>query len=176
MTGAAHHMHAYGRRRQTAGLEGTVHFAGETKAMEGSLMDKAQEYDRALRQSQFVASARRRGVGMNGSVLAGSTQGPSASSVFGGFSTAQSAVLGDSQGSVRLENTARATGAESEGNTPMEELELDGGVGGSYVDGGKRSRPDGDGEEEEEDGMEDGGVLGLLAQIYGRKEGAAGVL
>jgi len=50
----------------------------------------------------------------------------------------------------------------------------DGGVrsnlGESYVDGAHRfggiNR-----EEEEEDGVEDGGVLGLLAQIYGRRDG-----
>ncbi|RDB21088.1 Autophagy-related protein 9 [Hypsizygus marmoreus] len=174
---AAHNMHMFGRRRQGAPLEGTVHFASEPKT-EGSLADKAQEYDRALRQSQFMATSRRRGVG--GSVMSASAlgAGPSESSVFGRFSTAQTAVLGDSQGSIQVDATARASGTEH--SITPEDLEPDGGVGSglgeSYVDGAKRSRPYGDIDEEDEDGLQDGGVLGLLAQIYGRKEGAAGVL
>jgi autophagy-related protein 9 len=55
-----------------------------------------------------------------------------------------------------------------------ENIVLDKGVGStlgeSYVDGahhyGGINR-----EEEEEDGVEDDGVLGLLAQIYGRRDG-----
>jgi len=49
------------------------------------------------------------------------------------------------------------------------------GLGESYVDGTKRFGGGGR-EEEEEEGLEDGGVLGLLAQIYGRREGPAVVL
>ena len=103
--------------------------------------------------------------------------GPSGSSTFGGMSSAQTAVLGDSQGSVVPANTGRTSGTES-GIRP-EDLEPDGGVGSglgeSYVDGAKRPRTF-DGEEEDEEGLRDGGVLSLLAQIYGRREGAPGVL
>jgi autophagy-related protein 9 len=49
-------------------------------------------------------------------------------------------------------------------------------LGESYVDGAKRSRPYGDGEEDDEDGLQDGGVLSLLAQIYGRAEGTTKVI
>lgn len=93
------------------------------------------------------------------------------------MSTAQTAVLGDSQGSVVPADTGRTSGAES--GIPPEDLEPDGGVGSglgeSYVDGAKRQRVF-DGEEEDEEGLRDGGVLSLLAQIYGRREGAPGVL
>jgi len=177
--GAAHHMNAYSRRRHGAGLDGTMHFATSEPQAEGSLADKAQEYDRALRQSQYAATMRRR---PGGSVLGASalgTGGPSASSMFGGISMAQTAVLGDSHGSVHAEIAGRASAVQP-GIIHPEDLEPDGGVGSSlgesYVDGARRSRTYGEGEDEEED-LQDGGVLGLLAQIYGRKEGgAAGVL
>ena len=172
-------MHAFGRRRQSAGLDPTVHFAEKSaKLPEESLTEKAQEYDRALRQSQIGANARRR-TGMGASAMVNTATGPSASSIFGGLSTAQSAVLGDSQGSVQVDLGART--AQPGSGLLVEDLESDSlvagsGLGGPYVDGTKRSQ--GNGEEEEEDGLQDGGVLGLLAQIYGRKEGggAGGVL
>lgn len=174
--GIATHMHAFGRRRAAANLDATVHFASETKG-EGSITDKAQAYDRALRQSQYAAT-RRRGPGGSAMGMSALGPGPSSSSIFGGYSTAQTAVLGDSQGSVHKSQSpppaARNSGMET--SIPAEELELDGGLGESYVDGGKRSKPYGDGDADEEDGLMDGGVLGLLAQIYGRKDGAAGVL
>ncbi|GLB34769.1 putative involved in autophagy and cytoplasm to vacuole transport (Cvt) vesicle formation [Lyophyllum shimeji] len=181
--GAAHHMHAYGRRRHALGPEGTVHFATaepRPHQPDGSLAEKAQEYDRALRQSQYAAGVRRRGPG--GSILSASVLGtgaPSASSMFGGVSTAQTAVLGDSHGSVLTETAGRAPAVQSSTIQP-EDLDPDGGVGSglgeSYVDGARRSRTYGEGDDEEEE-LQDGGVLGLLAQIYGRKEGgAAGVL
>ncbi len=47
------------------------------------------------------------------------------------------------------------------------------GLGGSYIDGAGRFVRK---EEEEEEGMEDGGVLGLLAQIYGRRDGPVQVM
>jgi autophagy-related protein 9 len=60
-----------------------------------------------------------------------------------------------------------------------EDISADGGVGSSlgesYVDGGRQAVAR-DAEAEEEDGLEDGGVLGLLAQIYGRREGPARVI
>lgn len=184
---ASHHPHMFGRRRQSAitNLEGTVHFAApEQPRVEGTLADKAQEYDRALRQSQYAAATRRRAPG--GSVLGMSTLsvGPSSSSIFGGVAMAQTAILGDSQGSIRvstgLKGAGRTSGVEGgETRIPLEDLAPDGGVGSglgeSYVDGGKRVMAYG-GEEEEDDGLEDVGVLGLLAQIYGRREGAGAVI
>jgi autophagy-related protein 9 len=172
--GIATHMHAFGRRRPAAGLDATVHFAGEPKG-EGSLTDKAQAYDRALRQSQYAATSRRRGPGGSAMGMSALGPGPSSSSIFGGYSMAHTAVLGDSQGSVQV--APPATWTENKGpSASAEDLELDGGLGESYVDGGKRSKPYDDGDADEEDGLQDGGVLSLLAQIYGRKDGAAGVL
>ncbi|KAJ7510163.1 putative transmembrane protein [Mycena galericulata] len=146
----------------------------------GGLGERAQEYDRALRQSQHAAT-RRAGRALGGSVLGMSTlamPGPGASSVFhGGLETAQTAVLGDSQGSVPV---LRAPG-QGHGNNIMEEdISPDGGVGSglgeSYVDGGRQALARQAEGEEEGDGLEDGGVLGLLAQIYGRREGPARVI
>jgi len=152
------------RRRPSQNMEGTIHAERKPDAS-GNLQDRAHEYDRALKQSQVVA-ARRRG-GLGASVLGMSTlQQPqlSASSVFGGGAAmAQTAVLGDSQGSV-----FPLTRPLSTSDIPEEDLEGVGGsgLGGSYVDGAKRTKPIEIEEEEEEDGLEDGGVLGLLAQIY----------
>ncbi|KAG5636822.1 hypothetical protein H0H81_006738 [Sphagnurus paluster] len=179
--GATHHMHGYGRRRQFGlGFESTVHFAPAEPKPEGSLADKAQEYDRALRQSQFVASTRRRGPSASVMSASALNAAGAASSVFGGYATAQTAILGDSQGSVYPAAVGRTPSAQASGSgtIPLDDLEADGGVGSglgeSYVDGAKRSRTLL--VEEEEEDLQDGGVLGLLAQIYGRKEGAAAVL
>lgn len=137
---------------------------------EGMLADRAQEYDRALRQSRLLARRRGQASILGTSVLA---QAPSASSIFvgGGMSAAQTVVLGDSQGSVLPSANKQKPNVSQV--IPEEDLAADGGLvsglGESYVDGGKRSRPS-DAEEEEADGLEDGGVLGLLAQIYGNKE------
>ena len=101
--------------------------------------------------------------------------GGMASSVYTGPGMAQTAVLGDSQGSVMPQG--RSEGAH--GQIPDDDLAVDGGVAsgleGSYVDGARRARPYGDGQEEEEE-EEDGGVLGLLAQIYGGRQGPTRVL
>jgi len=151
-----------------------MHFAGASKA-EPSITDKAQIYDQTLRQSQHAVTSRRR-IPVGGSVLGMSAlaTGPSSSSIFGGMSTAQTAVLGDSQGSVLAADTGGISRAEL-----GEDMEPDGGVGSglgeSYVDGAKRPGAF-DGEEDDEDGLRDGGVLSLLAQIYGRTESAPAVL
>ncbi|KAJ7156996.1 putative transmembrane protein [Mycena crocata] len=154
-------------RRRPAGA--TPELAQSERNPDASLGERAQEYDRALKQSQHAATRRR---GMAGSVLGMSAiAGPSSSSIFGGLSTAQTAVLGDSQGSVQVERAD---------NIMQEDIAADGGVGSglgeSYVDGGKQALARGEIEGEEEDGLEDGGVLGLLAQIYGRREGPARVI
>lgn len=87
----------------------------------------------------------------------------------------QTAILGDSQGSV---GTAEASGVktpkpEMDNGVPMGDLAADGGVqsglGESYVDGTKRSRHIEE-VQENEDSIEDVGILGLLAQIYGKRD------
>ncbi|KAF9067555.1 autophagy protein Apg9-domain-containing protein [Rhodocollybia butyracea] len=194
---AAHPINSILRRRQmeSSGLSPfTAHPLSPpqlpvNRRTEGVLADKAQEYDRALRQSQ--TAARRRGPGgASASVMGMSTlnpsAGPSASSIFGPsvMAGAQTAVLGDSQGSIMMTmddvqhpSDANITGEsriEGIGGIPDDEVGPDGevgdGLGGSYVDGARRpARPMY--EEEEDEGLDDGGVLGLLAQIYGRREG-----
>ena len=159
-----------------AEMDSTVHM----HAPGAGLADKAREYDRALRASQSV---RRRGPGasMFGSVLHPAQLGQGVrpgdslmQSTMGNPAMAQTAVLGDSQGSVMPGAGAGAghAGNVAESVIPEEDLADDGGVGStlgeSYVDG-RRPRP-GVGQsqqEEEEEELEDGGVLGLLAQIYG---------
>ncbi|KAJ7087742.1 autophagy protein Apg9-domain-containing protein [Mycena epipterygia] len=170
---ASHYPHSILRRRPGTG--GPPELAQPERKADGALGDRAQEYDRALKQSQHAATRRR----VAGSVLGMSAiAGPSSSSIFGGLSTAQTAVLGDSQGSVHV---GRTSGAQGHGDNIMQEdISADGGVGSglgeSYVDGGRHALARGETEGEEEDGLEDGGVLGLLAQIYGRREGPARVI
>ncbi|KDQ60878.1 hypothetical protein JAAARDRAFT_151722 [Jaapia argillacea MUCL 33604] len=137
------------------------------------LAARAQEYDRALLQSQALAR-QRHGATLEGGSMLGE-QGPSSSSIFrsgvGGIAMAQTAVLGDSQGSVRAESHP-----PSPRGIPEADLAPDGGVGSglgeSYVDGAaKRTRSYGgvsQSQQEEEEEMEDGGIIGLLQQIYGR--------
>jgi autophagy-related protein 9 len=160
---------------------------------EMSLIDRTTPYmyDRALRQSQHAATTRRRHGGAgSGSVLASNNGrdagsllvpgGMMASSVYqsgvGGLAMAQTAVLGDSQGSVTLNSEGAGVAGRDEA-IPDEDLAPDGGVGSalgeSYVDGGKRAKTNTQqqGGDEEEDGLEDGGILGLLAQIYGGRGG-----
>lgn len=184
--GHAHqHSQSYLRRRPGTpggtGVEGgAVHF-DERKA-EVALADRAHEYDRALRQSQYAAATRRRQggsvLGVSGmgptNMMASTTAaaGPSAESIFG-LAMAQTAVLGDEEESVGATVGGRGAGEQSQvGAIPDDDIAPDGGVGsglgGSYVDGAKRGRPF-NGVEEEEEGLEDGGVLGLLAQIYGTR-------
>ncbi|EPQ57867.1 APG9-domain-containing protein [Gloeophyllum trabeum ATCC 11539] len=176
------------RRRQpwlgaSIALDATVHMSKDHKP---DLAARAQEYDRALLQSQALARQRHGSTVLAG---AGSTvdqgQGPSSSSIFrsgiAGMETAQTMVLGDSQGSRVLSPPVKETDDIHE-----EDLAPDGGVGsglgGSYVDGAvnaQRTRPYASGSQsqerqEEEDGLEDAGVLGLLAQIYGTRVAGPG--
>ncbi|KAH6918473.1 autophagy-type protein 9 [Coprinopsis sp. MPI-PUGE-AT-0042] len=167
-------------------LSATVHFAPDVH-------EKAQ-YERALKQSQHAALMRRKGYGLGNSIMTMSmlnATGPGdlgmASSVYhGGAAMARTAILGDSQGSIHLGpppsaipdmdgsgSKAGGSGATSknpEDSTSAVQNEV--GLGDSYVDGAKRPvRPyvsEGDDEEEE---LMDGGMMGLLAQIYGRRDG-----
>lgn len=125
--------------------------------------DKSPEVDRALRQSQ---TARRRG-----SLLTQSRPGVpvSPSTMFQssvGLGLAQTAVLGDSQGSTLSPPPPMQTST-----IPEEDFVDDGGVssplGESYADGRPKGPAISQSQQEEDDVLEDGGVLGLLAQIYG---------
>jgi len=157
-------------------MAGVVHFASDPP--------QESSADTALRESRLSTTAsRRRGLGgsvMGMSGMLGAGAGPAlAASVFGDLSTAPSAVLGDSQGSMKL--SATSTGVSRTSKDPKrlsEEIAADEGVvsglGESYVDGTKRYV--GKAAEEEEESLEDGGVLGLLAQIYGRRDGPAVVM
>ncbi|KAH9483933.1 Autophagy-related protein 9 [Psilocybe cubensis] len=144
--------------------------------------DRAHEYDQAMRHSRMAAAVRKRAgvgasmVGMSTMLGAGTVMGDGgvAASVFGAgeIASAPSVVLGDSRGSVQL--------AGGSGRIAQEDVAADGGVGSglgeSYVDGSSARRAAGKVEEEEDEGLEDGGVLGLLAQIYGRRDGGAVVM
>lgn len=117
-------------------------------------------------------------IGLSG-VLGGGTGPALAASVFPDLSTAPSAVLGDSQGSMKLSATSTGVSrTRKDHRRSSEEIVADDGVvsglGESYVDGANRYV--GKVAEEEEESLEDGGVLGLLAQIYGRRDGPAVVM
>jgi autophagy-related protein 9 len=95
---------------------------------------------------------------------------------------AQTAVLGDSHGSIDLAPPADDPMSHGDENIHGDDLASDGEVGSelgdSYVDG-KRLKTYTSPQDyvEEDEGMEDGGVLGLLAQIYGTKgQGPARVI
>jgi autophagy-related protein 9 len=161
-------------RRQHAAPSGSP--SGEHH--ESTLAERAQEYDRALKQSQYAA--RRRGFGAGSTFLGmsalgppvASGAGPSASSIFGAMAGAQTVVLGDSQGSV-MPVAGGAGGSKVPATViPDEEVGPDGVMEGdrSYVDGAAGKRPKPIEEDDEDEDMEDGGVLGLLAQIYARRD------
>lgn len=151
----------------------------EPAGHESSLQERAQEYDRALKQSQYAA--RRRGgstfLGMSSlHPHLGASLNPSASSIFGVGAMAAGArtvVLGDSQGSVHVPPAPSHTPA----SIPDEDLTADGLVDGSYIDGDtNRAHGSAQWEEEEDVGAlnEEGGVIGLLAQIYStRRDGTS---
>ena len=135
------------------------------------LNERANEYDRALKASQM---ARRRNIGTSALMQSRLGPGPSASSIFQSnaglnLNMAQTAVLGDSQGSTVPQHLHSQQPSESV--IPEEDLVSDGGVvsalGESYVDGKRPQISVSQSQKEEDEEMEDGGVLGLLAQIYG---------
>lgn len=151
-------------------MTGTILRLGERKQ---ELADRAQEYDRALRQSQHAAATRRRHPAGSASVMAGSGSGGASSSIWhsgvGGIGMAQTAVLGDSHGSEGLPPPP-PNDPLSQDEDLAEGADVGSELGDSYVDGkqAKVSASQHEGGDDEE-GLEDGGVLGLLAQIYGAK-------
>ncbi|KAI9065414.1 APG9-domain-containing protein [Trametes sanguinea] len=177
---SAAHPGTFSRRRllqrQLGGdMDSTVHGSPEKPRGGGS---SGADH---LRQSQNI---RRRGGGGGGigASIAGSmlhpaqlARGAMDSAMLMQQSTmgpgmAQTAVLGDSQGSVMPPPPGATNVAESV--IPEEDLAADGGVGStlgeSYVDGRRpRASVTQSQREDEDEELEDGGVLGLLAQIYG---------
>jgi autophagy-related protein 9 len=134
-------------------------------------VERAHEYDRALRQSQHAALRRKLQLGGGNFVAGGggitsSTIWQSAIGSNSAMGMAQTAILGDSQGSI----------APLPPPIRNEDRNLDGGVGSglgdSYVDGDTQGKKPYESQEEginDEEELEDGGVLGLLAQIYAAK-------
>ncbi|XP_006458033.1 hypothetical protein AGABI2DRAFT_183133 [Agaricus bisporus var. bisporus H97] len=151
----------------------SVYFGGQgEEAMGGiTLAEKAQEYDRALKQSQSMAAHKRKGSGT--SILLTSMYSAARAA-----DLAKTVVLEDSQVESLEKKEKKAEDkvvdvGEGDGMIGGSGL----GLGESYVDGARRTRTGyGDGQDGGQDGdgeelLEDGGVLGLLAQIYGRREG-----
>ena len=159
--------------------------------------DRTREYERALHESQTAAVRRRGGggsafgvgFGAAASVMLGQSTGTEYQ-----FGMAQSVSLGDSDGSVALadlrpplhppSSLAAGVPVPTSGSGELgsdSQGEVRSALGGSYVDGARR-HPRGGGvgarsmqEEEDEDGLgADGGVLGLLAQIYSGTSGGGG--
>jgi len=146
------------------------------------LVERSREYDRALKASQMVRSRFQ--------PPPARTTGDIQQSVTAGMDLAQTAILGDSEGTTTLPSKdkgkpdldPRPFEARDKGKVTTEggdgELGVGEGVSGlgeSYVDGAAK-RPKLLGlsqtqqQEEDEELLADGGVLGLLAQIYGRKD------
>ena len=142
------------------------------------LTEKSREYDRALKASQMVRS-RFHPPARN----AGDVQ----QSMVAGMDMAQTALLEDSEGAATLPSEdkekpdprpfetgdkGKAIAREGDGQEGLGERIS--GLGESYVDGTvKRPKLLGQSQtqqqEEDEELLADGGVLGLLAEIYGRK-------
>ncbi|KZT70066.1 APG9-domain-containing protein [Daedalea quercina L-15889] len=143
----------------------------------GQLQESPGGLDATLQDPRQSVLARRRG-GASTLMQSARTpgfggQGAGASTIFqsaAGLDMAQTVALGDSQGSI-MPPSARATQSTARDTIPEEELAADGGVGSglgeSYVDTRRRTSSSQVREDEEDEGMADGGVLGMLAQIYG---------
>ncbi|SRR6266851_452590 len=163
----------------------------------GPTTDRVREYERALHESQTAAVRRRSGAGL-GFGAASTMLGQSTGTVYQS-GMAQSVALGDSDGSVALADPQQQQQQQqqSSASAPMpipsgsgelvadSEGDVRSALGESYVDGAKRHARGVAGgarsiqEEEDEEGLgADGGVLGLLAQIYTGTAGggARGVL
>ncbi|KAF6764044.1 putative transmembrane protein [Ephemerocybe angulata] len=186
LTANLHHTLSSRRRQQTQNMQqdlsATVHFAPDP-AFSTSRLDRSHDYDRALKQSQHAALTRRRGMGMGmaGSMMTMSMLGGGvgASVYAGGASLANTAVLATAAtaGGARA-YAGRGLKLYLEMGPSASVMSDEAGLGDSYVDGAKRQVQPfvaEDHDEDEERLLEDGGVLGLLAQIYGRRDGQGGV-
>ncbi|KAF8261690.1 autophagy protein Apg9-domain-containing protein [Lactarius quietus] len=150
--------------------------------------DRTREYERALQESQNAAVRRRVGASIFGAastMLGQSTTMPTSVYQSG---MAQSIALGDSDGSIALAqlqphtqgHTTAATIPSGSGELAVDsEGDVRSALGESYVDGARRHARGGVArsmQEEEEELGADGGVLGLLAQIYNGSRAPRGVL
>jgi len=145
--------------------------------------DRAQKYEHVLQQSQNAAH-RRRNPSKSGIVISESVTAPTAPtsestrpSSASGFAAKQTAVLQESQ--------VNPFSRRETNDIPPEDLAQDEDIrselGESYVDGkvtrGRSTRQSNTREQNDDGKLEDGGMLGLLAQIYGtRGPGYARVL
>ena len=152
--------------------------------------DRTREYERALHESQSAAVRRRGGGGGGGVGGSGFGAGAAASTMLGqstsvfqsGMVVAQSVALGDSDGSIALQPPAQVQTTTIQSVSGELAVDSEGDVrsalGESYVDGARRHARGAVGrsmrEEEEEELGADGGVLGLLAQIYNGTAGGGG--
>ncbi|KAH9001006.1 APG9-domain-containing protein [Lactarius akahatsu] len=144
--------------------------------------DRAREYERALQESRSAAVRRRGGSGFGAASTMLGQSATMATSVYQS-GMAQSVALGDSDGSVAQHAQLQAPSQGA--NAPRGHMSIPSGsgelaadsegdvrsaLGESYVDGARRHARGGVArsmQEEEDDGLgADGGVLGLLAQIY----------
>lgn len=162
--------------------------AGASAGVSGGidLIERSREYDRALKASQMVRSRFHTPARNTGDVQ---------QSVMVGMDMAQTAVLGDSESTTTLpskdkeepdlaprsfdaKDKGKATTVGGDGEEGLGEAIS--GLGESYADGAAR-RPKLLGQsqtqqqEEDDEFLADGGVLGLLAQIYGRKDRTTGL-
>ncbi|KAF9651480.1 APG9-domain-containing protein [Thelephora ganbajun] len=146
------------------------------------LAERSREYDRALKASQMIRSRFQPPPARN--------PGDVQQSLMVGMDMAQTAILGDTGDTATLPSKdkgkpdldPRPFEAKDKGKVAVEGGDRDDGVGEgvsglgeSYVDGAvKRPKLLGlsqtQQQEEDEELLADGGVLGLLAQIYGRKD------
>lgn len=138
--------------------------------MESTTLQPERKTDTTDRISDDRASVYNQSVRRRGSTLAQSRLSPS--SIFqssAGLGMAQTAILGDSAGSVLSPPPPKSNVQAS--TIPEEDFMEDGGVrsplGESYVDGRPKGPSVSQSQQEEDEVLEDGGVLGLLAQIYG---------
>ena len=149
--------------------------AGISTGVSGAvdLTERSREYDQALKTSQMVRS-RFQPPSRN----AGDVQ----QSVMVGMDMAQTAILGDSGDTAKPGLDPRPFEVKDKGKATADGGDRDEGLGEgiqglgeSYIDGAaKRPKLLGQSQtqqqEEDEELLADGGVLGLLAQIYGRKD------
>lgn len=153
--------------------------AGASTGMNGGvdLTERSREYDRALKASQMVRS--RFHPAKNTDIQ---------QSMMVGMDMAQTAILGEMEDTTTLppkdkekpDLDPRPFEAKDKGKAIAEGGDGEGvgecisGLGESYVDGAVRRPKLGQSQtqqqEEDEEFLADGGVLGLLAQIYGRKD------
>lgn len=149
--------------------------AGVSTGVSGAadLTERSREYDRALKASQMVRSRFQ---------PPPKNTGDAQQSVMVGVDMAQTAILGDLGDTAKpdpdpqlfeVKDKGKATAAGGHHDDGLGEGIT--GLGESYVDGtARRPRLLGQSQtqqqEEDEELLADGGVLGLLAQIYGRKD------